>query len=111
MMKFVSEVQIQSSTFFFYSSWRPKQSQLEALTFYLFIYLFIYVVVYVTDHRCFSSQGDLRLAYPWLWWSSFEVLSNFVVVIYYITIWKWVNSNKLFFFYKVLVESFSTNLT
>ena len=78
---------------------------------FLFIYLFIYVVVYVTDHRCFSSQGDWRLAYPWLWWSSFEVLSNFVVVIYYITIWKWVNSNKLFFFYKVLVESFSTNLT
>ena len=110
-MKFVLEVQIQSSTFFFYSSWRPKQSQLEALTFYLFIYLFIYMVVYVTDHRCFSSQGDWRLAYPWLWWSSFEVLSNFVVVIYYITIWKWVNSNKLFFFYKVLVESFSTNLT
>ena len=69
------------------------------------------MVVYVTDHRCFSSQGDWRLAYPWLWWSSFEVLSNFVVVIYYITIWKWVNSNKLFFFYKVLVESFSTNLT
>ena len=66
MMKFVSEVQIQSSTFFFYSSWRPKQSQLEALTFYLFIYLFIYMVIYVTDHRCFSSQGDWRLAYPWL---------------------------------------------
>ena len=77
-----------ASNYRFFVLTRPKQSQLKALTFYLFIYLFIYMVVYVTDHRCFSSQGDWRLAYPWLWWSSFELLSNFVVIIYYITIWK-----------------------
>ena len=107
-MKFVSEVQIQSSTFFFYSSWRPKQSQLEVLTFYLFIYLcgslrhwssLFFVAGWLAFGICLALVEQLR---GLIQFCSGNILH------YHLEMGKF---KQTFLFYKVLVESFSTNLT
>ena len=70
---------------------------------------FIDLLVYCTDCCSFPSQGDARLAFPWLGWSMFELFFNFGVIVFFIIVWKGVNWNKNL--YWVSEEKFCTQLT